>query len=91
MSDLQTLRAQLAELDEKIAAERQTVSSLRRQIDGLRPILPPTTGCNVHPDDLRVTPLRVVLRAHQDALIRTLARRDRVQSDINRLKSGGHS
>lgn len=83
MSDLDSLRKQL---DDTIAAERQAITTVRRQIDAIRPIAGPATGLRIHPDIVRAAELRSVLRAHQDALTRTLARRDRVEREIEDRK-----
>jgi hypothetical protein len=88
VTELEQLEAQLVVLDGQVDAERQAVSRLRRQIEAFRPIPMPAVGCGKPLEGAIVAPLRLLLAAHAKALEEALARRDRVELDRNRLKSG---
>jgi chorismate mutase len=82
MSRAQQLEARIAEVNDKIAAERQTVADLRRLIDARRPIpdLRTAPGASPTPDPVPI--LRAVLAAHQNELTRALTRRDSLAGEL---------
>ncbi|RQY03763.1 hypothetical protein DF118_32375 [Burkholderia stagnalis] len=86
MTSRQQLEAQLAELDARLADERQAVSALRRQLDEHRLIPAPSVGAGWHPAAHAVAELRVVLAARRDAVSRLEARRAAVAAELEQAK-----
>lgn len=85
MTNLYALQTQLAQVDASIESERRIVEAVRLLLVRGRPIalaLPPA-GSGV-PDDALAQ--RMVLRAHQGALSRLLAQRDRIAASIYAMK-----
>ncbi|WP_322065879.1 hypothetical protein [Burkholderia ubonensis] len=91
MTSRQQLEAQLAELDVRLARERQAVADCRRQLDRCRPIAAPTIGCTAHPEEQVAAELRVVLAARRDAVSRLEARRAAVAAAIENTKRSSNT
>ncbi|CAM8872135.1 hypothetical protein [Burkholderia pseudomallei] len=86
MADRRQLEAELAKLDTRLADERQAVSVVRRQLDSLRPIPGPSTGCGWHPEAHTAAELRVVLASRRDAVSRLEAQRAAVAARLEQAK-----